>query len=431
MMNVFALFLVVSSLVAVSIWSPSPDDQKQKTHPGAEVVIVKEGTRVVVVEYNKEGPGNTKVSISPQEAGHVFQKVPAGVDKTKEKFKEASEVLPNMGQGLSRGQQQHPQNDQNGQNGQRPSGSAKELICDAFGKCKEKIATKIGRSEQKVSEKAHEVQERAKETYSQAKEKVSEKAHEVQEGAKETYSQAKEKVSEKAHDIQDDVKNAYTTTKDKVCEKTHDMQESVKDAVKKAKHATKPTSDLGETILEDVVGNASKIEAAARDHMVQTARGERQGEENDGGDTVKSTLEEFPKQFRHDLVNRAYDAVNYMLPVGAVGSLMCFIHILGFATAYGVCVWVTFFSSFVLAGALPNQQFGIVQSKIYPFYFKTLAFCVGLTLLGHVLSRGEKVLLGKSDLFQGYALLVTLVMILINLIYLEPRATKVLALVFN
>ncbi|CBI35529.3 unnamed protein product, partial [Vitis vinifera] len=272
MMNGFALFLAVSSLVAASIWSPNPD-QKQKDYPGAEEVIVKEGTRVVVVEYDKEGPGNTKVSISTQEAHHV---------------------------------------------------TPKELICDAFGKCKEKIATKIGRSEQKVSEKVHEIQEGAKETYGKAKEKV--------------IGNVEEKLSQKVHDIQDEVKDAYTKTKEKV----------------------------------------------------------------------------------------VYDVVNYMLSTDAIGSLTCVIHILGFATAYGVRVWVTFFSSFVLAGALPNQQFAIVQSKIYPFYFKTMASCVGLALLGHALSQGEKVLLGKPDLFQGHALLATLHIILINLLYLEPRATKVM-----
>ncbi|KAJ9675873.1 hypothetical protein PVL29_024706 [Vitis rotundifolia] len=388
MMNGLALFLAVSSLVAAGIWSPNPD-QKQKDYPGAEEVIVKEGTRVVVVEYDKEGPGNTKVSISTQEA-HVFQKAPKGEDKFKEKVKEGFEVLPNMGQGLSRGQ--HPQN------GQKPS-TPKELICDAFGKCKEKMATKIGRSEQKVSEKVHEIQEGAKETL---------------------------KLSQKAHDIQEEVKDAYTKTKEKVSEKSHMVQEGVKDAVEKAKHAAKPTCDLSKTIVEDVAGNISKIEAASREQMGQRGRGERQGEEKDGVDTVKSTLHEFQKKGQHDFINRVYDVVNYMLSTDAIGSLMCVIHILGFATAYGVCVWVTFFSSFVLAGALPNQQFGIVQSKIYPFYFKTMASCVGLALLGHVLSQGEKVLLGKPDLFQGHALLATLVIILINLLYLEPRATKVM-----
>ncbi|XP_019073407.2 uncharacterized protein LOC109121966 [Vitis vinifera] len=235
-----------------------------------------------------------------------------------------------------------------------------------------------------------------------------------------------EKLSQKVHDIQEEVKDAYTKTKEKVSEKTHMVQEGVKEAVEKAKHAAKPTCDLRKTIVEDVAGNISKIEAASREQMGQRGRGERQGEEKDGVDTVKSTLHEFQKKGQHDFINRVYDVVNYMLSTDAIGSLTCVIHILGFATAYGVCVWVTFFSSFVLAGALPNQQFGIVQSKIYPFYFKIMASCVGLALLGHALSQGEKVLLGKPDLFQGHALLATLHIILINLLYLEPRATKVM-----
>lgn len=390
MMNGLALFLVISSLAAGGKWSPYPDQKDP------EEVIVKEGTRVVVVEYDKEGPGNTKVSISPQEADHViFQKVIEGKDKFKEKVMEASEVLPNMGLGLSRGQHHHPQNGQN----------PKDLLSDAFDKCKEKIAAKICRSEERVSEKAHESQE----------------------CAKETYSKTKEKVSEKAHDIQEEAKNAYTNTKEKVPEKTHKFQEGVKDAVKKAKDAAKSSYDVGKTIVEDIAGNASKIESGLRNQMMKTVKGE-EDENKDGGDTVKSTLREFQEQLHHDLVKRGYDTV---LSASATRPLMCVIHILGFATAYGVCVWITFFSSFVLAGALPNQQFAVVQSKIYPFYFKTMALCVGLALLGHVMSQGEKVVYRRFHICQGYALLATLVMVLINLLYLEPRATKVLALLLN
>lgn len=388
MMNGLALFLVFSSLVGGSLWSATPD-RKPKAYPGAEEVIVKQGTRVVVVEYDIQGPGNTKVSISTPEAG-LPQKPTTGEHKPKEAF----DVLPNLGQGLSSGE---------------PPAHLKELICDAFGKCKE-TASKIGRVEHRVSEKAHEIRE----------------------GAKEMYSKVKEKVTQKAHDVEEEVEDAYAQGKEKTAENIHEVQEGVKDAVKKAKYAAGPTYDLSKTIAEDVVGNISKIVSTSTDQMKQRVRGERQGEAKEGVEIAKSALDGFINQGEHDLSKRVDDAMNYTLPSASfIRSLMCMIHILGFATAYGVCVWVTFFSSFVLAGALPNQQFGIVQSKIYPFYFKAMAFCVGLALLGHILSQREKVFLGKAELFQAQTLSAALIIVLINQLFVEPRATKVHSLLLK
>ncbi|GFP81273.1 transmembrane protein 205 [Phtheirospermum japonicum] len=85
-----------------------------------------------------------------------------------------------------------------------------------------------------------------------------------------------------------------------------------------------------------------------------------------------------------------------------------------------MCVWVTFASSYVMAGALPRNQFAMVQSKIYPVYFKAMAVSVGLALLGYLMSRVRK------GIFGGLDLAASLAMILVNLFYLEPRTTKVM-----
>lgn len=102
------------------------------------------------------------------------------------------------------------------------------------------------------------------------------------------------------------------------------------------------------------------------------------------------------------------------------------VHLLGFSTAYGICLWVTFVSGYVLAGTLPRQQFGMVQSRIYPVYFRVTAFSVGVALVGHLLGRRGKLFTSKSEMLQGFHLLGSLLMILINSFYLEPRATKVM-----
>lgn len=90
------------------------------------------------------------------------------------------------------------------------------------------------------------------------------------------------------------------------------------------------------------------------------------------------------------------------------------LHLLGFATAYGMCVWVTLGSNYVLGKALPRQQLATVQSRVYPLYLKAMASSVGLAFLGSIMDRTTP-----------FDLVASLLMILVNLLYLEPRATKV------
>jgi hypothetical protein len=98
-------------------------------------------------------------------------------------------------------------------------------------------------------------------------------------------------------------------------------------------------------------------------------------------------------------------------------------HLLGFATAYGACVWVTFVSSHVLAASLPRQQLGVVQSKLYPVYFRAMAYCVGLALAAHLLGRERSSFAARAQTFN---LLSALGLVLANMLLLEPKATKVM-----
>lgn len=63
MLNVVALSLVVTSLAAAGVFGSAP--QTNQKHPQLESTIIKEGHRVVVVEYDEDGRQNTKISMSP------------------------------------------------------------------------------------------------------------------------------------------------------------------------------------------------------------------------------------------------------------------------------------------------------------------------------------------------------------------------------
>ncbi|OMO53980.1 hypothetical protein CCACVL1_28161 [Corchorus capsularis] len=297
MMNILALSLVLSSLAAAGVWSPAPQ---------REDVIVKEGHRVIVVEYDEDGKHNTKVSISPTTP-------PQQKPLDEAEAEAASTVLPNLGQGIS--------------------SQGKATICDAFGKCTEKMANAFGKARGKVEE-----------TF------------------QDTSNQAKDKAK--------DIKGALGTAK-----------EAIKETAKKAG--------------EDIVSNAS----------------------------------EGAKEAKHKLPsrNKLLGWVKYMttsmdsaLILGTLANLV------GLATAYGMSVWVTFISSDVLARLLPRQQFGVVQSKIYPVYFRAMAYSIGLALLGHFLGQRRRLLSSKPEMFQAFDLLSSLFLVLFNALYLEPKATKVM-----
>lgn len=156
MINVVALSLVLSSLVTSCVFSPT-----QETHTPKQdvVVIVKEGHRAVIVEYDKEGTdGNTKVSISPKPISGEEELSTAATTA-----KDAAEEVKERGRG------------------------PRELACDAFGKCEHRIASVIGEAKEKVTEKVYAVEEGAKEAVG-----------EVVGKAKETLSHATGDVSGKA-----------------------------------------------------------------------------------------------------------------------------------------------------------------------------------------------------------------------------------------
>ncbi|KAK4391259.1 Transmembrane protein [Sesamum angolense] len=321
MMNVLALGLVLTSLVTAGFFNPSPEKQNPK-----EDVIVKEGHRVVVVEYEKDD-GNTKVLISPQESliSHKFA----------ENGNQEEEVHHRFSPG--------------------------ELVCDAYGKCKRIIASAMGKTKEAV-ERRHRRQIRL-------------------------IPRGKEAVSEAVGNLL------------LLMQPTSGMQESAKEQAEKVKRQVYDAVDATKKVKEDAEREASRKMEGAKE-------------------TVSEKAEEW-------MENASVDVFNYMLhrEVCVVGIL----HLMGFAAAYGMCVWVTFASSYVLAGALPRQQFATVQSKIYPVYFKAMASSVGMALLGHLmmsLSQRKGFVPVSVGMFQGVNLMASLAMILVNLLFLEPRASK-------
>ncbi|KAL3638713.1 hypothetical protein CASFOL_016620 [Castilleja foliolosa] len=253
----------------------------------------------------------------------------------------------------------------------------RELICDAYGKCIHKISSAFEKTKEEVAGKSH---------------VAADMAREVKEETKQGMTEAVEKV-----------KDTVGKTAHQVFDKMHDSKESLEEAKDKATEKAGEIKEGAEKIKEEVKEKASeKIEDAKQ---------------------VPKRVEKEFSEILHRGRDVGMDAFHYAFSPERLAALSGVLHLIGFASAYGMCVWVTFASSSVLAGALPRNQFAVVQSRIYPVYFKAMAYSVGMAMLGHLMGRRPKSGVG---MFQGFDLMASLVMVLVNLLYLEPRATKVM-----
>jgi hypothetical protein len=122
---------------------------------------------------------------------------------------------------------------------------------------------------------------------------------------------------------------------------------------------------------------------------------------------------------------RTWKDVFIRKPVGMLLALTRALHLFAFSTIYGSAVWVTFVSGLILSKHVPRQQFGYVQSRMFPVYLRILALGEGLLLVLHSLLNPWF----SSENIERMQLLNFVVMIastLLNAYVVEPRATKVM-----
>uniref|UniRef100_A0A803NNH0 TMEM205-like domain-containing protein n=1 Tax=Cannabis sativa TaxID=3483 RepID=A0A803NNH0_CANSA len=304
----------------------------------------------------------TRVSISPEDDATRYdfpeQTVTTSfLGNAKDKLKEvSSSFIPNLGQ---QGGEHHPR-------------TSRELFCDAYGKCKHKIAVAID----KTMGLAHDdidMKIRA--------------AHTVEKAA----VKGKEAVVNKARKVEEAAEEAYDKTKDSVRHVAHEVEEHAKESAQVTKAAIKGTKNLAKTIGIDVAKNVTGFLGYAGKHVAKKAA--------------------------------FFSGLASTKALSPVPGMM---YLIGYGIAYGTSVWVTFVSSHVLAGSLPMQQFGLVQSKLYPVYFRTMASSIGTALVGFVVSHRGRALTRDFHKIQFYNLLASLSLVLINMLYFEPKATKLI-----
>ncbi|VYS50770.1 unnamed protein product [Arabidopsis thaliana] len=412
MTNLLALCLVLSTLLAAEVWSPSPAMTTHNTAVASEgEVIVKDGHHVVVVEYDRDGKTNTRVSISPPSADQGEEKeneVEMGTSmfrNVKEKAKETASYLPHVGQGISQPVMTDEARDHHA--------TAGEVICDAFGKCRQKIASVVGRAKDRtvdsVGETASDVREAAAHKAHDVKETVTHAARDVEDTVADQAQYAKGRVTEKAHDAKEGVAHKAHDAKESVADKAHDAKESV---AQKAHDAKEKVREKAHDVKETVAQKAHESKERAKDRVTEKAQ------------ELKETATHKSKNAWERVKNGAREFGSATAATLSPTKVASIVGLTGIAAAFGTSVWVTFVSSYVLASVLGRQQFGVVQSKLYPVYFKATSVGILVGLFGHVLSRRRKLLTDATEMWQGVNLLSSFFMIEANKSFVEPRATK-------
>lgn len=149
-----------------------------------------------------------------------------------------------------------------------------------------------------------------------------------------------------------------------------------------------------------------------------------------GVEEVKESMESVKETNANELLTRSKNAIRkvpLVVSLEKVRPVISFCYLLGFSTAYGIGLWVTLFSRYVLRNCLPKHQFALVLNKMNLVYFRLMACCVGTSLFGCLVTQGrEGSFSTKMEMFQGFNLVSGFLMVLINLIFIVPQATKLI-----
>ncbi|CAM8877613.1 unnamed protein product [Rhodiola kirilowii] len=214
-------------------------------------------------------------------------------------------------------------------------------------------------------------------TVSAAKEKAAEMSREAGEEAKEVLKDA---VAKAASTVYEKAKEVGSDAGSKIKHKTI---QGTKEAANDAMETIKTTKDTGKTIGNDVMKNVTREVSIIKEHA-------------QNGD------------------------------VSVWDEVLSSVQLIASSMAFGMGVWVTFLSSHIMIQALSRQQLGIVQSKIYPAYYRATGYAVSTALVTHMLGKRSRLFEDLGHFAQALNLMAAVAIGLTNLIYFEPRATRVM-----
>ncbi|CAI9267201.1 unnamed protein product [Lactuca saligna] len=244
---------------------------------------------------------------------------------------------------------------------------------ELFGKCRYNLANVIEKTKNVVSGKRIDVSSKLHKLEEQVKEVTDEvvKVGDPKVKLSEKLSEKFKAVGEKAKDVAGIVKNAVGKPLG-LFTFGEGTKGTLKDSVLKVEQWD--LVDSPKRIGEDIGSNATrKVE--------------------EGVEEVKETVKTVQESSWNDLLTRSTSMATVL--IDKMQSVISWCHLLGFSTAYGMGV--------------------------------AMSYCIWAALIGYLVSLGRNLffLSNKMAVFQGFNLLSALLMNLINMMFLEPRATKI------
>lgn len=104
------------------------------------------------------------------------------------------------------------------------------------------------------------------------------------------------------------------------------------------------------------------------------------------------------------------------------------VHLLCFCSWFGCSMWVSFVAGLVMFHNLPRHVFGRLQAALFPRYFQySILFVAGLLVndIARCYLQGSSTSFGL-DFGQRASFCAVLAILLVNLMFFEPRTTKVM-----
>ncbi|EJD04394.1 uncharacterized protein FOMMEDRAFT_19631 [Fomitiporia mediterranea MF3/22] len=105
-------------------------------------------------------------------------------------------------------------------------------------------------------------------------------------------------------------------------------------------------------------------------------------------------------------------------------------YLVGYAWLFGMSLWVTFFGGVIAYRALPRQQFGALQHRTFPVYFKlSIALAsalLGLWNWGHPAVRANPMAFRQVDVIQAYTLLAVVLLQGANHFVVGPYTSRLM-----
>ncbi|KAI3777340.1 hypothetical protein L1987_47140 [Smallanthus sonchifolius] len=160
-------------------------------------------------------------------------------------------------------------------------------------------------------------------------------------------------------------KRMFSGPRDLVCDTYGKCKHKVANALDKTKDMVKKTvgKDLGEGLSEKVTGHTVEESSAHGIGLVKELAGDVKAVVKDGA-SKDFDIVDSPKRIVEDVARNVTGGIQ--------------------ETVKNVQEMRGISLTDILSKYLPRQMFGMAQSRIYPVYFKAMAYCVSAALIGHL-----------------------------------------------